>query len=196
MLNAGVRERTKKLAHGLDAHVPGLPLLALDRRPLAVFLDHEVNAAGSWPTCGAAGWMWLSASSWTGWAGAWRTWRKLVAELAAHGVALVCTSQGIDTGNDNSAGRLQLGVLMAVAEFERAIIRERVNAGLRAAKERGVRLGRPATNGVHAEAVRRLRAAGMGIRAIARELGLPVASVHKLARQTAAECQEGDPEGG
>lgn len=108
---------------------------------------------------------------------------QLVAEFAAHGVALVCTSQGIDTSDDNPAGRLQLGVLMAVAEFERGIIRERVNAGLRAAKARGVRLGRPASNGVHAEAVRRLRAEGKGIRAVARELGLPVASVHKLARR-------------
>ena len=108
---------------------------------------------------------------------------QLVADFAAHGVALVCTSQGIDTSNDNPAGRLQLGVLMAVAEFEREIIRERVNAGLRAAKARGVRLGRPATNGAHSEAVRKLLAQGKGIRAIARDLGLPVASVHKLARQ-------------
>ena len=44
---------------------------------------------------------------------------QLVAELAAHGVALVCTSQGIDTSNDNPAGRLQLGVLMAVAEVRK-----------------------------------------------------------------------------
>ena len=69
---------------------------------------------------------------------------QLVAEFAAHGVALVCTSQGIDTSNDNPAGRLQLGVLMAVAEFEREIISERVNAGLAAARERGVKLGWPA----------------------------------------------------
>ena len=34
---------------------------------------------------------------------------------------------------------------MAVAEFERSLIRERFNAGLRAAKGRGVRLGRPLT---------------------------------------------------
>ena len=34
--------------------------------------------------------------------------------------------QGIDTSGDNPAGRLQLGVLMAVAEFERSLIRERV----------------------------------------------------------------------
>ena len=66
---------------------------------------------------------------------------QVVAELTAHGVALVCTSQGIDTSQDNPAGRLQLGVLMAVAEFEREIIRERVNAGLRAAKARGKSVG-------------------------------------------------------
>ena len=44
-----------------------------------------------------------------------------MAELASHGVALICTSQGIDTSDGNPAGRLQLGVLMAVAEFERSI---------------------------------------------------------------------------
>src|SRR5690349_3624511 len=60
-------------------------------------------------------------------------------------VPLIASSQGIDTSNDNPAGRLQLAVLMAVAEFERGIIRERVNAGLAAAKSRGVRLGRPKT---------------------------------------------------
>jgi DNA invertase Pin-like site-specific DNA recombinase len=60
-------------------------------------------------------------------------------------VPLIASSQGIDTSTDNPAGRLQLGVLMAVAEFERGIIKERVNAGLKAAKARGVKLGRPAT---------------------------------------------------
>ena len=66
-------------------------------------------------------------------------------ELTRLRVPLICASQGIDTSDDNPAGRLQLGVLMAVAEFERGIIRERTKAGLSAAKERGVRLGRPAT---------------------------------------------------
>jgi len=46
-------------------------------------------------------------------------------------VPLIAVSQGIDTSNDSPAGRLQLNVLMAVAEFERGIIRERVNAGLK-----------------------------------------------------------------
>src|SRR6266576_1041158 len=60
-------------------------------------------------------------------------------------VPLIASSQGIDTSEENPAGNLQLGVLMAVAEFEREIIRERVNAGLAAAMKRGVKLGRPAT---------------------------------------------------
>lgn len=107
---------------------------------------------------------------------------QLVGELASRRVALICTSQGIDTSDDNPAGRLQLGVLMAVAEFEREIIRERVNAGLKAARAKGTRLGRPGTLTSHQEAVQRLLDAGKGTRAIARELELPPSSVHKVAK--------------
>jgi DNA invertase Pin-like site-specific DNA recombinase len=100
-------------------------------------------------------------------------------------VPLIASSQGIDTSEDNPAGRLQLAVLMAVAEFERGIIRERVSAGLSAAKARGVQLGRPSTiNGRSAE-VKKLKAKGLGLRAIGRELKMPVSSVHK-ALQLAA----------
>src|SRR5688500_3909889 len=106
---------------------------------------------------------------------------QLVAEFAAHNVALICTSQGIDTSDKNPAGRLQLGVLMAVAEFERSIIQERVNAGLRAARARGVKLGRKPTLLQHRDAIAQMLARGKGIRAIARETGLPVSSVHKIA---------------
>jgi len=108
---------------------------------------------------------------------------QLVGELTSHGVALICTSQGIDTSNDNPAGRLQLGVLMAVAEFEREIIRDRVIAGLKYAKENGVKLGRPGTLAKHQEAVNGLLAQGRKVRAIARELGLPVSSAFKLAKR-------------
>ena len=107
---------------------------------------------------------------------------QIIAELSAHGVSLICTSQGIDTSDSNSAGRLQLGVLMAVAEFERSIIRERVNAGLRAAKARGVKLGRPARLSAYQAQVASLVQQGNGVRAIARVLGLPVASCAKLVR--------------
>src|ERR1022692_2082179 len=63
-------------------------------------------------------------------------------ELQRNGVALIATSQGIDTSISNPVGRLQLNVLMAVAVFEKELIRERVNAGLAAARARGVKLGR------------------------------------------------------
>jgi DNA invertase Pin-like site-specific DNA recombinase len=95
-------------------------------------------------------------------------------------VPLVCTSQGIDTSDDNPAGKLQLGVLMAVAELERGIIRERVKAGVAAAKARGVKLGRPPKLKARAPEVMRLKGQGLGIRAISRTLGMPVSSVHSL----------------
>lgn len=105
---------------------------------------------------------------------------QICSELGTHGVALICTSQGIDTSNNNPAGRLQLGVLMAVAEFERSIIQERVVAGLKAAKLRGVKLGRPERLSTLVPQVHKLLISGKGIREIARELHLPVSSTHKI----------------
>lgn len=95
-------------------------------------------------------------------------------------VPLIASSQGIDTSDDNPAGRLQLGVLMAVAEFERGIIRERVHAGLVAARDRGVKLGRPAKLALRRKDVLKLKRQGLGVRAIARELRMPPSSVHSL----------------
>jgi len=68
---------------------------------------------------------------------------QLIGQLDSCKVALICSSQGIDTSHDNPAGRLQMHVLMAVAEFERSLIRERTKAGLIAARARGARMGRP-----------------------------------------------------
>jgi len=68
---------------------------------------------------------------------------RIIDELETHRVALVCPSQGIDTTDSNPAGRLQMHILAAVAEFERAIIRDRVKAGIAAARKRGKHLGRP-----------------------------------------------------
>ncbi len=106
-------------------------------------------------------------------------------ELNRLRVPLIASSQGIDTSDDNPAGRLQLGVLMAVAEFERGIIKERVNAGLAAAKARGVQLGRPATINGRAVDIMKLKAKGLGLRAIARQLRMPPSSVHKALSMAA-----------
>ncbi len=66
----------------------------------------------------------------------------LIAELERLGVAVICTSQGIDTRSANPCGKMQYQIIAAVAEFEREIIRERTKAGLRAARARGSVLGR------------------------------------------------------
>ena len=65
----------------------------------------------------------------------------LLDELTAVGVAFVSLNEGIDT--TTPAGRLQLHVLGAIAEFERERVRERVREGLARAKAHGQRLGRP-----------------------------------------------------
>jgi DNA invertase Pin-like site-specific DNA recombinase len=65
----------------------------------------------------------------------------LIDELSAVGVGFASLGEGIDT--QTPAGRLQLHVLAALAEFERGRIRERVVAGLQRARAQGKRLGRP-----------------------------------------------------
>ena len=104
----------------------------------------------------------------------------LMEELIRLHVPLIVTSQGIDTDEDNAAGRLQAHVIMAMAEFERSLIRERVRAGLAAARERGVKLGRKPTLFSRIQDVKRLRRSGLGIRAIGRKLGMPPSSVCKV----------------
>ena len=65
----------------------------------------------------------------------------LIEELQSVGVAFISLGEGIDC--TTPAGKLQLHILAALAEFERGRIRERVMAGLQRARAQGKRLGRP-----------------------------------------------------
>src|SRR5713226_8401670 len=65
----------------------------------------------------------------------------LLEDLQALGVAFVSLAEGIDA--TTPAGKLQMHILGAIAEFERERIRERVMAGLQRARSQGKRLGRP-----------------------------------------------------
>ena len=91
----------------------------------------------------------------------------LLDELHAVGVSFVSLGEGIDC--TTPAGRLQLHVLAALAEFERARIAERVRAGLAQARKRGTRLGRPARriSGTDLH-----RTADLSVRDAAREIGV------------------------
>ena len=111
----------------------------------------------------------------------------LVDEMTRLGVPLVCTSQGIDTSANNPAGKLQLDMLKAFCEFERSLIVERVNSGLAAARERGVKLGRPATLDERAGEVLALKKRGLGLRAIGRQLKMAPSSVHAALNRKGGE---------
>ena len=64
-----------------------------------------------------------------------------LAELTSLGVAFISLRDNIDLSTPS--GRLMFQIIGAMAEFERALIQERVRAGLRNARAKGRRLGRP-----------------------------------------------------
>jgi DNA invertase Pin-like site-specific DNA recombinase len=105
-------------------------------------------------------------------------------ELEAAGVALVLHQQAIDT--TTPAGRMFFQVTGAFAEFERAMIRSRVTAGLARAKARGVRLGRPKTGSKVEAAIRARLAAGAGIKKVARAVGVGTGTVSRIKATMAA----------
>jgi DNA invertase Pin-like site-specific DNA recombinase len=92
------------------------------------------------------------------------------------GVAFVSLSEQIDTSTPT--GKMIFTVLGAVAELERSLIAERVRAGLRNARAKGKRLGRPPVC-VDTSRLEQLRGEGWSIREIAEALGVSRSLVHK-----------------
>ena len=111
---------------------------------------------------------------------------QIISELHQNAVALIATSQGIDTNVDSPAGRLQMHVLCAVAEFERTLIVERVRAGQAAARAKGVKFGRPSTLALHKQRVIALLKSGRSCRHVASEIKLPLGSVFNISRAMGA----------
>ena len=73
-------------------------------------------------------------------------------------------------------------VLGAVAELERRLIVERVKAGIRNARAKGKKLGRPRAD-VRESEIEALRASGASWRAIATEMGVGIGTVHRIGRR-------------
>jgi len=102
-------------------------------------------------------------------------------DLHAKGVDLFLHQQGLDTSTPS--GRAMFQMLGVFAEFERAMIHERIMAGLARVRAEGKQLGRPPVEQAKARKVKAaldLRAKGMGVRRIAREVGLGVGTVLRL----------------
>ena len=103
----------------------------------------------------------------------------LIDELQALGLAFVSLAERIDA--TTPAGRLQLHVLTAIAEFERSRIQERVRAGLARVRAQGKRLGRPVVDVPEERAWRRFEVS---------PCGKPLAGSVSRPRQPTAGCLE------
>jgi DNA invertase Pin-like site-specific DNA recombinase len=98
----------------------------------------------------------------------------------AIGIDFVSFSEQMDTSTP--AGKMVFTVLAAVAELERSLIAERVRAGVRNARAKGKRLGRPRVN-VDAARIASLRASGLSWPKIAKQVGASVGTVYEAARR-------------
>jgi DNA invertase Pin-like site-specific DNA recombinase len=106
----------------------------------------------------------------------------LLSDLHAKNVDLYLHQQRIDTTTQTGKAMLQMcGVF---SEFERAMIRERVRAGLERARAQGKRLGRPRTPEAVELKIRAARQQGKGIKKIARELGIGVSTVQRVVHES------------
>ena len=102
-----------------------------------------------------------------------------LSDLHAYGIDLFLHQQGLDT--TTPSGRMMFQMLGVFAEFERAMIRERVKSGLERAKARGKRLGRrPIDAGKEAAIRSDLVAAKVGIIKLAAAHGVGVGTVQRI----------------
>jgi DNA invertase Pin-like site-specific DNA recombinase len=97
------------------------------------------------------------------------------------GIDLFLHQQGLDTST--TAGKAMFQMLGVFAEFERGIIRERVNAGLARAKAKGTKLGRRRIRPSVEARILELRAEGHGIHRIRKTLGLGTSVVQRVFNQ-------------
>ena len=114
-----------------------------------------------------------------------RSLQDLVAflsELQASGVDLYLDRQGIDT--TTPAGKALFQMMGVFAEFERAMIRERVHAGLARVKKHGTKsgkpVGRPKVNDRKRRAILAARSTGQGINKIASKLSVGSSTVRRV----------------
>jgi DNA invertase Pin-like site-specific DNA recombinase len=109
---------------------------------------------------------------------------EFLGEIHAKGVDLYVHQQGVDT--TTPAGKAMFQMCGVFAEFERAMIQERVKAGLARAKAQGKTLGRPKVARKTERAIRELRGKKMGKRKISKQLGVGVSTVMRVLGEEAA----------
>jgi DNA invertase Pin-like site-specific DNA recombinase len=106
-----------------------------------------------------------------------------LAEFESLGVAFISLKESLDL--TTPSGRLMFGIISAMAEFERDLIRERVRAGIANRRAKGLRVGRKPIV-LDAGRLATMRSEGLTIREIATELACSPALVHKTLQIPAA----------
>ena len=104
-------------------------------------------------------------------------------ELHAKDIDLYLHQQGIDT--TTPAGKAMFQMLGVFAEFERAIIQERIKAGLARAKANGTKLGRRPTPPQRITAVKIARSDGLSIRKIATKYKMSTRTIQDILKDAA-----------
>jgi len=107
---------------------------------------------------------------------------ETVQQLTERGVVIRSLSDGIDSGT--AAGRMVIGVLASMAEYERELVRERTALKREHAKAQGVRFGRPnKLSDDQAALARRMKAAGESGATIAATLGISRATLYRYLNE-------------
>lgn len=109
--------------------------------------------------------------------------RATVERLAGEGVRVHCLALG-GTDLTSSAGKMIMGIVSAMAEFERDLLVERTQAGLSRAKAQGKVLGRPTalTPAQQAE-VRQRRSEGHSLGNLAKDYGVSRAAIQRIEKR-------------
>ncbi len=103
---------------------------------------------------------------------------EFMEDIQSKNIDLYLHANGLDSSTPS--GRAMFGMLSVFSSFEREMISERVKSGLERAKANGKKLGRPSNmNDGLRSSIRLLRERGLGIKKIARELGVGVCTVYK-----------------
>lgn len=105
---------------------------------------------------------------------------NIVKAVEGKGASLQVLNMGLDTAS--SQGRLMMGVLSSVAEFERSLIRERQQDGIEKAKGQGKHLGRPSLDGTLKAEVIAFINAGNSKPQAAERFNIGVSTVYKLVK--------------
>lgn len=118
---------------------------------------------------------------------------RIAEELRECGVAMVCTSQGIDTRKESAAGQMMAGILAVFASFERDLISERTRDGLAVARAAGVRFGRRPLPWSAAQAAILAGWSGQ-VRPLATALGVSRSKAGRLLQARDAQACQACPE--